>query len=158
MLGWNHGTPRLIWAFTATVGEAANKRTPTTGKNPFNVNPYYTAALFQLRCTDISGLITVNRVLLYGSLTSNGFGAPGLGFADQHVLVRWAGGVNLNQGQLRQPKLVDGTTVPITRRGVVELPPWLLLEWNTNAAGDPGATKSFELWAMFSGPAIAGAA
>lgn len=147
----NHFPARMLWTILATVGDT-NKRNPLIGANPYQVQPCYTGALFQLRriSTD-AGLITVNRVVIYGSLLSGGFPAVGVGIADQHVIARWAGGNLVGTGLLRQPKSVDNAAAPI-RKKLNLIPPFLLVEWNVSAAGDPGTTATMEVWGTFIGP------
>lgn len=147
--------PRLIWTIIANLADT-NRRDPFAGKNPYALNPNYTAALFQLRRIETTGLITVQRVVIYGSLITGSFPAAGSGAADQHAIARWGGNLATGIGQLRQAKSVDTTAAPISRRRLHLVPVQILVEWNTSAAGDPGATATMEIWGSFIGPSVGG--
>jgi hypothetical protein len=142
----------MLWRIFAQVGDV-NRRDPLVGANPYQIPSHYTGALFQLRRTETNPLITVQRVLIYGSLLNGAFPAVGLGIADQHVIARWAGNQGVGVGQLRQPKSIDGF-VGSSRRKLNLIPPFLLVEWNTSAVGDGNATM--EVWGSFIGPAVRG--
>lgn len=151
----NLSGPLRIWQFIATVGDT-NLRTPSIGANPYNVNAYYSRALFQLRViAQPGGNIGVQRVVIYGSERTDGFPAVGLGAADQHVVARWLGNQAVGFGQIRQGKGIDNF-IGATRRRLTLIPPFLLLEWNVSAVGTPGDTRTLEVWATFLGPEVVG--
>lgn len=151
----NYFPPRMIWTITATVNDV-DRRDPSLGANPYLVSPYYTGGLFQLRHIATSGTITVLRVVIFGGLVGSHFPLAVFGFLDQHVIARWTGNFAAGLGQIRQPKSVDSTVAPITRRKLNLIPPALLVQWSTSAVGDPGATATMEVWASCFGPPLRG--
>jgi hypothetical protein len=139
----NHLPARRLWEIFATIGDT-NQRTTV-----YQINPFYTGGLFQLRRTATDGLIAVQRVQIYGGLTA-AFGVN-LGALDQAVIARWGGNTAVGVGQLRQPKGIEQFAATF-RRKLNLIPPFLIAEWNVSAVGDPGATATMEIWGMFIGP------
>ncbi|MGH6628102.1 MAG: hypothetical protein ACREB3_00035 [Burkholderiales bacterium] len=154
-MGTNQFEPRLIWTVGATIAQT-NSRVVLVGPNPYQLNSYYTRALFHIRVTETSGIVILTRVFCYGAETLNAFPAPGAGFASQHVIWSTISNLAPGVGKLRQPAVVDGTLAPISKRRAGLVPAFILLEWSTSAIGDPGEVKFFEVWGSFLGPEVRG--
>ncbi|MGH6628101.1 MAG: hypothetical protein ACREB3_00030 [Burkholderiales bacterium] len=157
MLQYTQMEPRFLWSVTQS-GAVTNERVAgITPANPIVINTNFIGALFHLRVVNRVN-ITLGNVIVYGTLHTSGGAAPFYfpvaASPNAERLVTFGTNPATNEGALRNPMGadVDGAT---TKQTLALIPNALLLEYTTSAPG-VGPVVTFQVWASFIGPMVAG--
>jgi hypothetical protein len=148
--------PVLLWTVTTVVARTNDRVNGIAGGNPIVIRPYFNIAAFEVKVTALVNL-PLTDVRIYGSFTgtaaSTTIGFPPVNSTSQSFALPIGGSaptLAAGEATLMAGLIPTGLAAPQRPGQVGVVPPALLLEYTTGAAG---ATPNlvFEVRAFFVG-------